>query len=83
MRARQIPEWDSYDQEIARFAAKISAEEGVVAASVDDLAADKGVKAGLEVTESEEEQARVEGGMDDVAEDVAVEDDGHRIADEL
>lgn len=70
VRARQIPEWDSYDQEIARFAARISSEGGALAASVDDLAADKGasVKTGLEV---DDEQSR-EGTRE-----------GNRIADEL
>lgn len=37
-RARQIPEWDLYDREIAEFAARISGNEGALAASVDDLA---------------------------------------------
>ena len=40
-RARQIPEWDSYDREIAAFAARISGNEGALAASVDDLAGNK------------------------------------------
>jgi UDP-glucose:glycoprotein glucosyltransferase len=40
-RARQIPEWDSYDREIAAFAARISGNEGALAASVDDLAGTK------------------------------------------
>jgi UDP-glucose:glycoprotein glucosyltransferase len=71
VRARQIPEWDLYDQEIARFAARLSAEEGVVAASVDDLAADNAIKvgAGVDVKESEAEEVGIE--------------DGHRLADEL
>ena len=42
VRARQIPEWDLYDQEIAAFATRVSAESGALAASVDDLAAEKG-----------------------------------------
>jgi len=42
-RARQIPEWDSYDREIAAFAARISGNEGALAASVDDLAGSKEV----------------------------------------
>lgn len=40
-RARQIEEWDSYDREIAQFAARISGNEGALAASVDDLAGSK------------------------------------------
>lgn len=72
VRARQIPEWDSYDQEIARFAARLSAEEGVVAASVDDLAADKAIKVGARVVAEENEVNEVD-----------EFDDGHRIADEL
>nr|XP_019013386.1 UDP-glucose:glycoprotein glucosyltransferase [Kwoniella pini CBS 10737]OCF52167.1 UDP-glucose:glycoprotein glucosyltransferase [Kwoniella pini CBS 10737] len=42
VRARQIPEWDLYDREIATFAAKLEGQEvgvGALAASVDDLAA--------------------------------------------
>jgi len=40
-RARQIPEWDIYDREIAEFAARISGSHGALAASVDDLAGSK------------------------------------------
>ncbi|ORY32220.1 UDP-glucose:Glyco protein glucosyltransferase-domain-containing protein [Naematelia encephala] len=43
VRARQIPEWDSYDREIAALAARLSGETGGLAASVDDLASDKSV----------------------------------------
>jgi UDP-glucose:glycoprotein glucosyltransferase len=72
VRARQIPEWDTYDQEIARFTARLSAEEGVVTASVDDLAADQVVKAVLELEQ------------DGVEVDAEVEiTESHRIADEL
>ena len=39
VRARQIPEWDVYDREIAEFAARISGN--ALAASVDDLAGTK------------------------------------------
>ncbi len=42
-RARQIPEWDVYDREIAEFAARISGDSGALAASVDDLAGSKKV----------------------------------------
>ncbi|ORX39729.1 UDP-glucose:Glyco protein glucosyltransferase-domain-containing protein, partial [Kockovaella imperatae] len=38
VRARQIPEWDTYDQEIAAFAARVSKGDMGLAASVDDLA---------------------------------------------
>lgn len=42
VRARQIPEWDSYDQEVARLAEKVASEGGQgLVGSVDDLAADK------------------------------------------
>ena len=42
VRARQIPEWDSYDQEVARLADKVAGEGGQgLVGSVDDLAADK------------------------------------------
>lgn len=37
VRARQIPEWDTYDREIARFAATLD-NNGALAANVDDLA---------------------------------------------
>nr|XP_018263998.1 UDP-glucose:glycoprotein glucosyltransferase [Kwoniella dejecticola CBS 10117]OBR86156.1 UDP-glucose:glycoprotein glucosyltransferase [Kwoniella dejecticola CBS 10117] len=43
VRARQIPEWDLYDREIASFAARLQGEEvgvGALAASVDDLASE-------------------------------------------
>ncbi|CAK9782754.1 hypothetical protein CC85DRAFT_260485 [Cutaneotrichosporon oleaginosum] len=39
-RARQIPEWDSYDREIAEFAATLG--DGALAANVDDLASGPG-----------------------------------------
>ncbi|WVF72342.1 hypothetical protein IAT40_007156 [Kwoniella sp. CBS 6097] len=47
VRARQIPEWDTYDQEIAAFAARISEQQGgaaggALAISVDDLASEAG-----------------------------------------
>lgn len=77
VRARQIPEWDTYDQEIARFAAKLSEEEGVLATSVDDLAAEKVVVVtGGGVGGADEGDGKAvkpdDGG-----------EDGHRIADEL
>ncbi|WRT66985.1 uncharacterized protein IL334_003951 [Kwoniella shivajii] len=41
VRARQIPEWDLYDREIATFAAKLEGQEGgALAANVDDLASE-------------------------------------------
>ncbi|KAL7422173.1 killer toxin resistant protein [Cryptotrichosporon argae] len=45
-RARQIPEWDSYDREVAAFAAKLSADGGALAIDVDALAASPGAAAG-------------------------------------
>ncbi|WVQ78198.1 hypothetical protein IAT38_000281 [Cryptococcus sp. DSM 104549] len=60
VRARQIPEWDVYDREIAAFAAKVSSNgsvDNVVVASVDDLASDSGtassVESGVEVQEKD------------------------------
>ncbi|WWC85342.1 uncharacterized protein L201_000205 [Kwoniella dendrophila CBS 6074] len=55
VRARQIPEWDLYDREIASFAAKLQKEEngvevGALVASVDDLASDP--HAGIESSTS-------------------------------
>lgn len=41
VRARQIPEWDTYDREIAAFAKRIEGKTGKgMAASVDALAGD-------------------------------------------
>jgi UDP-glucose:glycoprotein glucosyltransferase len=41
VRARQIPEWDTYDREIAAFAKRIEGTTGKgMAASVDALAGD-------------------------------------------
>ncbi|WVQ98589.1 hypothetical protein IAU59_005718 [Kwoniella sp. CBS 9459] len=43
VRARQIPEWDTYDQEIAAFAARLSGQQGgALAISVDALASESG-----------------------------------------
>lgn len=75
VRARQIPEWDTYDQEIARFAARISEEGGALAASVEDLA---GVK--------EDRLVGTDGGQGIVRDDHADEveqEDSHRLPDEL
>lgn len=79
VRARQIPEWDVYDQEIAAFAKRLEAESGggigagALAASVDDLA---GVKA--EAAEPADEK------MDDAGVEVDEEArGGRRIEDEL
>ena len=41
-RARQIPEWDVYDQEVAAFAKKLEGSAGRLAGSVDALAGDVG-----------------------------------------
>ncbi|WVQ70245.1 uncharacterized protein L199_008471 [Kwoniella botswanensis] len=59
VRARQIPEWDLYDQEIASFAAKLQGQEvgvGALAASVDDLASDANVATGPNAVVEEGEQ---------------------------
>lgn len=56
VRARQIPEWDSYDREIAAFAARLAEHEGgtqALAASVDDLAAEKGSVSAPAVSDTE------------------------------
>ncbi|EIW69539.1 hypothetical protein TREMEDRAFT_44060 [Tremella mesenterica DSM 1558] len=60
VRARQIPEWDEYDREIAALAARIQGGSGL-AGSVDDLAGEKGresesepVTGALSVEEHEE-----------------------------
>lgn len=42
VRARQIPEWDTYDRDIAAFAKRIEGQTGKgMAASVDALAGNK------------------------------------------
>lgn len=41
-RARQIPEWDVYDQEVAAFAKKLEGSAGKLAGSVDALAGEMG-----------------------------------------
>ncbi|OXG53132.1 UDP-glucose:glycoprotein glucosyltransferase [Cryptococcus neoformans] len=58
VRARQIPEWDAYDQEIAAFAARVSEEgeeSGALAISVDYLASERHVS-GVEGKEGETER---------------------------
>ena len=71
VRARQIPEWDLYDMEIANFASRISGKGGVMAVSVDDLAGSK----------SASEDPAVEAGQ--VAEKEVPEDNTGRLGDEL
>lgn len=45
VRARQIPEWDVYDREIAAFAKRVEGDTGSgMAGSVDALAGDTGGK---------------------------------------
>ena len=59
VRARQIPEWDIYDREIATFAGRVSEGGGALAVSVDDLAAEKVVEsleAGLGAASNQAEQ---------------------------
>lgn len=62
VRARQIPEWDTYDREVAQLAAKVARDSGgALAASVDDLAADKaasGVVNEVDTHEDSEEEPR-------------------------
>jgi hypothetical protein len=41
-RARQIPEWDVYDQEVAAFAKRLEGSAGKLAGSVDALAGEVG-----------------------------------------
>ena len=78
VRARQIPEWDVYDREIAAFASRLSEEGGPLAASVDDLAAEK--VADRPVIPIAED---VEGGAEDTLGDEDVDKAGTRIEDEL
>ena len=62
-RARQIPEWDVYDREIADFAAKISGSQGALAASVDDLAGTKSAVGQVEddiANEADEHARRID-----------------------
>lgn len=56
-RARQIPEWDLYDREIAKFAATL--EDSALAADVDDLAEGPGGKQKVEAKEEAGEEAEV------------------------
>ena len=54
VRARQIPEWDSYDQEVARLAARVAEDGGQgLVGSVDELAGEK-TAAAVGVEEDEE-----------------------------
>ncbi|WWD15785.1 hypothetical protein CI109_100209 [Kwoniella shandongensis] len=78
VRARQIPEWDVYDREIAAFAARTSGdgdESGALAGSVDDLASE--VVGGGETTSAVNEL--------DVGEEENIEEQGEtgRLEDEL
>ena len=89
VRARQIPEWDAYDREIAALAARVEGAGGALAASVDDLAADK--SGGGIVSEDEGEDGADLGTSDAAselekeAEEVEEEETGQsrRIEDEL
>ncbi|KAK8869940.1 hypothetical protein IAR55_000508 [Kwoniella newhampshirensis] len=79
VRARQIPEWDVYDREIAAFAARVSedgGESGALAGSVDDLASEV-VKGG---NEKSLEAIHEDAGSDM---DEADEEDPRRLEDEL
>lgn len=83
VRARQIPEWDTYDREIAAFAARLDSESdaGVMARGVDDLAAEgkKGGSAAVDPTSGGGESAQ-----DPAIADIKLDDEeGRRIGDEL
>lgn len=57
VRARQIPEWDSYDQEVARLAVRVAQEGGQgLAGSVDDLAGEKPSSEALTTVEGEQDE---------------------------
>lgn len=73
VRARQIPEWDVYDQEIARFTERVSGDSGL-AISVDALAGEK-VEGGKK--QSEAQATGLEQGIE------SREEDHGRIEDEL
>ena len=69
-RARQIPEWDVYDREIAEFAARVSGDGGALAACVDELAGSNGDvggegAAGVGEVEMEGEAEEVKGRLED------------------
>jgi UDP-glucose:glycoprotein glucosyltransferase len=75
VRARQIPEWDTYDQEIAAFASRLAGGAGgSLAISVDDLAAEKKVVV---------EEEAVEAAETSDPEDVAVDEGRSHLDDEL
>ncbi|WVN85210.1 uncharacterized protein L203_100355 [Cryptococcus depauperatus CBS 7841] len=82
VRARQIPEWDSYDREIATFASRVfeGAESGALAADIDEL--------NFEIKEKDENSNREghKSGEMEVESDEAVEKQLHRdarVTDEL
>ncbi|KAK4688056.1 UDP-glucose:glycoprotein glucosyltransferase, partial [Tremellales sp. Uapishka_1] len=61
VRARQIPEWDVYDKEVAAFASKLYAHGGALGISVDDLAAESvASREGVVEVEAEEGSQRIE-----------------------
>lgn len=65
VRARQIPEWDSYDREIAAFAKRVEGKTGKgMAASVDALAGD-GKEVESSYDESIESSSEVKGRIED------------------
>ena len=65
VRARQIPEWDTYDREIAAFAKRIEGKTGKgMAASVDALAGE--VTKGDSISdETASDRSEVKGRIDD------------------
>ncbi|WVR05054.1 hypothetical protein IAU60_002066 [Kwoniella sp. DSM 27419] len=87
VRARQIPEWDDYDREIAAFAAKVAEREGhgegAMGVSVDELASESAGAAAVQA--GEEGVAEHEGKEGDGDGDGDEEDSGEirRIDDEL
>ncbi len=72
VRARQIPEWDSYDREIAAFAATLG--DGGLAADVDELASGPGGAGAGAVGEQ---------AVEDAAEEAPEEEDAPKGRDEL
>ena len=62
VRARQNPEWDSYDQEVARLAERVADQGGQgLVGSVDELAGDKSQSPLTSGGASDLEQATVRG----------------------
>lgn len=77
-RARQIPEWEEYDSEIARFTRKLAAEGRIhasaAAADINELA---NSASSIPTVESEAS------GVEDVGEDAAKDTEDSHVRDEL